>query len=172
MIDDLILGALTIRDMSGYEIKKFMTYSTAFFANVSYGSIYPTLEKFEENGLVYSKELVEKGRYKKVYEITEEGRKLFRDWMKEPLKPFVFRYEMLIRMFFARNIPKEDLIELIHQHLDQLQELLTRLDEVEADHSQGIDEFQMRTLRFGQDFYAFLSQWYRQLLEELESDTN
>ncbi|HHW60907.1 MAG TPA: hypothetical protein GX404_03280, partial [Syntrophomonadaceae bacterium] len=58
---------------------------------------------------------------------------------------------------------------LIHQHLDQLQELLTRLNEVEADHSQGIDEFQMYTLRFGQDFYTFLDQWYRQLLQELES---
>ncbi|MGE5421679.1 MAG: PadR family transcriptional regulator, partial [Ignavibacteriales bacterium] len=105
MLDYVILGSLTLGNMSGYEIRKLMSHSTAFFSNVSFGSIYPTLKKYEESGLVISITMTTNGRLKKVYEITDEGRRVFNDWLGEPLKPFVFKYEMLIRMFYARNLP-------------------------------------------------------------------
>ncbi|MGI5879853.1 MAG: PadR family transcriptional regulator [Syntrophomonadaceae bacterium] len=168
MLEFIILGSLTLGDMSGYEIKKIMSNSTAFFSNVSDGSIYPTLKRCEDNGLVCSRELVENGRFKKVYEITEEGRRVFLEWMQTPLKPFIFRYEMLIRIFFAQNISDSELIKLIDRHLAQIMELDSRLQEIEMGPARNVDAFQKTTLRFGRDFYAFLIQWYEQWKYELE----
>lgn len=171
MIDYVILGALTIRDMSGYEIRKLMSYSTAFFSNVSFGSIYPTLKKFEKNGLVICRDMISNGRHKKVYAITDEGKKLFNEWSEEPLKPFIFKYEMLVRLFYARNIPREKLIDLIKQHLQQIDELAEMLEAVDAGPAnRGSDEYQRITLRFGRDLYSFIGQWYRQLLIDLEKE--
>lgn len=167
MIDYIILGSLTIRDMSGYEIRKLMSYSTAFFSNVSYGSIYPALSKLEKNGLVISKEVVENGRYKKIYEITEEGRRLFNDMMEEPLRPFNFRYEILIRIFFAQNLSMPKLASLVAQHIEQLDELANELKEIDKSRMKGANDYQKYALRFGHDFYDFLTNWYQDFLAEL-----
>lgn len=168
MLEFLILGSLTIKEMSGYEIKKLMSNSTAFFSNVSDGSLYPTLKRCEETGLVRSKELVKNGRYKKVYEITDEGRQVFLDWLEEPLKPFGFRYEMLIRIFFARNLPNDRLILLIDQHLSQLNDLSQIMERIEAGPARNVDSFQKATLHFGRDFYGFLIDWYTRYNNELK----
>ncbi len=166
MLEYLILGSLTINNMSGYEIKKLMGNSTAFFSNISDGSLYPTLNRCEKNGLITAQEVVTNGRYKKVYAITDEGRKVFADWLETPLKPFMFRYEMLIRMFFARNLAPENLNELIKQHIEQLTDLSEQLQNIEDKHGQSSDDFQLATLHFGRDFYAFLINWYEKYLQE------
>ncbi len=168
MLEYLILGSLTINDMSGYEIKKLMSNSTAFFSNISDGSLYPTLNRCEKNGLVRGKELVENGRYKKIYEITDEGRKVFTDWLQAPLKPFMFRYEILIRMFFARNLSRADFLSLIDQHIQQLTDLNEQLQNIEKKQAKHIDEFQLATLHFGRDFYDFLITWYEKYVTEME----
>ena len=163
MLEQLILGMLTIQPMTGYEIKKTMINSTAFFSNVSDGSLYPALNRCEANGLVCSMEQVENGRFKKVYEITAAGREVFSAWLKTPLKPFVFRYEMLIRLFFARNLSPHELRDVIGQHLDQLRELNGSLHEIEQKPVKNADHFQLTTLHFGQDFFQFLINWYEKL---------
>lgn len=168
MLEFLILGSLTIHEMSGYEIKKLMSNSTAFFSNVSDGSLYPTLKRCEEAGLVRSKELVENGRFKKVYEITPEGHQVFLDWLEQPLSPFNFRYEMLIRLFFARNLTKEKLFQIIDQHIQQLEDLRESLDTIAARPAKNVDPCQKATLRFGLDFYQYLMDWFTDLKKRLE----
>lgn len=170
MLEHLILGMLTIQPMTGYELKKAMQNSTAFFSNVSDGSLYPALNRCETNGLVSSLERVENGRFKKAYEITAEGREVFSAWLKAPLKPFIFRYEMLIRLFFAQNLAPDELREIISQHIDQLQELNSSLQAIEKKQAKKVDDFQLATLHFGQDLYQFLINWYGKLGEDLYPD--
>lgn len=168
MLEFLILGSLSIHEMSGYEIKKLMSNSTAFFSNISDGSLYPTLKRCEENGLVRSKELVENGRFKKVYELTEEGRQIFSDYLEKPLKPLNFRYEMLIRLFFARNLTQEQLFLIIDQHIQQLYDLKQSLDIIAEGPGRNADICQLATLRFGRDFYQYLINWFVDLKSQLE----
>lgn len=172
MLEFLILGSLTIHEMSGYEIKKLMSNSTAFFSNVSDGSLYPALRRCEENGLVRSKELVENGRFKKVYEITPEGRQVFLDWLERPLKPFNIRYEMLIRLFFASNLTQDKLFQIIDQHIQQLEELKQNLDTIAAGPAKNVDPCQKATLRFGQDFYQYLMDWFIDLKSQWKGCDN
>ncbi len=65
-----ILFALSERPMSGYEIIHYFTELTHEVWIPSQGSVYPTLQYLEEEGLVTSRE---QGN-KKVYSITDLGR--------------------------------------------------------------------------------------------------
>ncbi|MGE5370595.1 MAG: PadR family transcriptional regulator [Solirubrobacterales bacterium] len=170
MVEFIILGCLKMRDMTGYEIKKTMSFSTTFFSHVSFGSIYPTLKRLEADGLVTSDESTENGRLKKSYAITPDGRKAFDDWLRSPLPQLVIKYDMLVRLFFARNLEPERLQEMITEHIDQLQELSDDLTSVRGGPGQKGDKFQKYTIEFGLDFYAFLMKWFEKIGADLAAE--
>ena len=168
-VDYIILGCLSIQPMSGYDIKRLISISTSLFYNASYGSIYPTLKKMEEAGLVNSDEVVENGRFKKIYTLTAEGRQEFMDWLEDPPKPIVIKNDMLVRLFFYRNLPREKILSITAAHIEQLKAFKLELDEIEAEEGSVADKFQQYTLRWGKDFYASQIDWYENLLRELET---
>jgi DNA-binding PadR family transcriptional regulator len=170
MLRNIIMGCLTFRDMSGYEIKKMMSYSTSFFSNVSYGGLYPTLKKLEMDQLVESREEVRKGRYQKVYTLTEKGRGQFLEWLEAPLKPLSIKYDMLVRIFFAHNLPREKLISILEEHLEQIRDSGERLKEISKGVGKSSDRYQAYTLRYGLEFNAFLTNWHENLLAELKQE--
>jgi PadR family transcriptional regulator AphA len=47
-----LLGVLSLRPMSGYEIRQFMERSTSNFWSESFGQIYPALKRMLAEGLV------------------------------------------------------------------------------------------------------------------------
>src|SRR4051794_27621828 len=65
----IVLGLLKDRPMHGYEIIRQLEEKSHGFWRPSPGSIYPTLQMLEDQGLVTSRE--EDG--KKVYALTPEG---------------------------------------------------------------------------------------------------
>jgi DNA-binding PadR family transcriptional regulator len=168
IVDYIILGCLSTQPMSGYDIKRLISISTSLFYNASYGSIYPTLKKMEEAGLVDSQEAVENGRFKKIYALTAEGQREFMEWLENPPKPIVIKNDMLVRLFFYRNLPREKILALTAAHIEQLKAFRLELDEIESLAGQEADKFQQYTLRWGKDFYVFQIDWYEKLLHDLE----
>src|ERR687897_3378928 len=77
-----ILGMLSWRPMSGYDIKSLADHSTRFFWAISYGQIYPELRRLSEAGLVEADE-AEGGRRRTAYRLTAAGRKALRGWLAE-----------------------------------------------------------------------------------------
>jgi PadR family transcriptional regulator AphA len=74
-----VLGALSMRPMSGYDIKKTFEQSIGSFWSESYGQIYPILRSLVAEGLATSR--VEKqpgGPDRRVYALTEAGREELR----------------------------------------------------------------------------------------------
>ena len=49
---DVILGILMKRSLSGYDIKHMFETIFSYFYNASFGTIYPTLSKMEKEGLI------------------------------------------------------------------------------------------------------------------------
>lgn len=166
-VENIILGCLTHQPMSGYEIKRVISISTSLFYNASYGSIYPTLKKLEDSGLVQSNEMVENGRFKKIYALTAEGYKEFMHWLENPPKPIVIKNDMLVRLFFYHNLSRAKMLELTSAHIEQLKGFRLELDEIEPVAQEEGNLFQQYTLRWGRDFYAFLIDWYEKLLQDL-----
>ena len=170
-VDYVILGCLSIQPMSGYDIKRLISVSTSLFYNASYGSIYPTLKKMEESGLVVSEEVVENGRFKKIYALTADGRQEFMEWLEEPPRPIVIKNDMLLRLFFYRHLPREKVLSITIAHIEQLKAFKLELEEIEAAEGAWADKFQHYTLGWGKDFYDFQIGWYEKLLHELENET-
>ncbi|MDP4182024.1 MAG: PadR family transcriptional regulator [Bacillota bacterium] len=107
-----ILGVLSLMSGSGYDIKKFCDKTIAHFWNENFGHIYPVLAQLEEEGLI-SKAASSKDERRKEYSITAKGREEFCKWMMEPIEFQPARSELLLKVSFGSNIPKERVIEMI-----------------------------------------------------------
>ncbi len=102
---------LTLGPMSGYDLKQRIEMSIGNFWNESYGQIYPTLKRLQDEGWATSTEEGKAGRL--VYSITETGRERLREWLVVAPQPRVARNEMLLKLFFWRIAP----VETMRAHL-------------------------------------------------------
>jgi PadR family transcriptional regulator PadR len=76
LIDPIILSIIDRLPMYGYQIVKEVERRTAGYLKLKGGTIYPSLLRLEKSGLVISKwKQVTKGRGRRYYQITEEGRR-------------------------------------------------------------------------------------------------
>lgn len=98
--DFAILGMLTLKPMSGYEIRQLMSQSIAHFWSESYGQLYPSLKKLETGGLVNKRTEPGQKRDKHVYTVTPEGRERLQEWLAMAPRPQPPRSELLLKLFF------------------------------------------------------------------------
>ncbi|HIP53817.1 MAG TPA: PadR family transcriptional regulator [Chromatiales bacterium] len=124
-VKTLCLGALSLGDHTGYDIKKLFESAFNHFYNASFGSIYPALHALQEEGFVECQvEAGERRPDRKLFSITDAGREaLIAEITRAPPIEH-FRSAFLVLMFFAHLLPTERLREL--------------LDEVEANHEQEL----------------------------------
>lgn len=117
-IRTLCLGLLTLREASGYEIKKAFESDLAPFYEASFGSIYPALGRLTQEGLVSCTEQAQEKRPdKKVYRITASGRLAFLDALAEAPGRDRVRSDFLATLLFADLMPARHLAALIDARL-------------------------------------------------------
>jgi len=132
-IKTLCLGALSIGDASGYEIKKlFEEGSFSHFYDAGYGSIYPALNKLLAEDLVTCTEVEQEGRpAKKVYSLTNTGlTKLKTDLSEEPARDKT-RSESIVMMFFGHLISTSHREEILQSYLDYYREGIDCIEEID-----------------------------------------
>jgi DNA-binding PadR family transcriptional regulator len=157
MLDLAILGLLEERELHGYEIRRRLREQLGFLANVSFGSLYPALNRLETAGALASAEgppaasrpeapptgslsgelavlrarrhAVPRGgrRARKVYRITDEGRRLFAELLAEGGTDDARSFGL--RVAFARHMAPQARISLLERRRSVLGE---RLREVRA----------------------------------------
>jgi PadR family transcriptional regulator, regulatory protein AphA len=101
----VILGFLSWRPMSGYDVKAAADNSTRFFWAASYGQIYPELRRLAELGLIEGSEEPQGGRKRTVYSLTPAGEERLREWLAEGIETFEMRDEGLLKLFFSGASP-------------------------------------------------------------------
>lgn len=167
MIKFVILGFLTYRNLTGYDIKQIMTCTTSNFMNASFGSIYPALNKLEKEGFISSTKVIENGKYKKIYGINEIGEKVFIQWLEEPID-FMRSYEdILAKMFFYEKLSKEKASKLIEQLIEDINKKINELEKLETEIKPIAGYFEISTLYFGIDHLKFMTNWYEKFLNDL-----
>lgn len=167
MLEFILLGFLSEQEMSGYDIKQHMTHSTANFFNASFGSIYPTLKKLEDKKMIVSREVIDGGKYKKLYCISNEGRKVFLEWLRQPIELSRHGHDHLVKIFFFKALTSDEACNLISGLIDSIQETLEGLDRIESLVKDQADYFKMATLYFGKDHYRFVIEWCQKFLQEI-----
>jgi PadR family transcriptional regulator AphA len=129
-----ILGCLSIRPMSGYDIRQFLERTVSHFWSESYGQIYPALQELERAGLAEAREESgERGRERRVYRITAAGRRVLRKWLKKPAAPVRPRYEHSLKLFFGRMVGPEVALEHIGRLRSETTAGLARYREFEKE---------------------------------------
>lgn len=127
----LCLGILSLGDASGYEIKKAIEQTFSHFQATSYGSIYPTLAKLTEQGLVsFHEEVQEKRPTKKVFTLTKTGRAHFFQALMTAEPAEQYRSDFLFLMMFAHLLPTEQIAALLDKQTTHLQSELTILEKI------------------------------------------
>jgi len=121
-----ILGLLSLRPASGYDLKKTVDGNIGFFWNENFGHIYPILKRLEKDGLVTSLTL-ESANYpaKNVYTLTAAGKKDFLKWLSEPPEEPPVRNELLLKLFFSRQNDRQKVESMIISERKKHEELLS-----------------------------------------------
>ncbi len=120
-----ILGLLSLKPMSGYDIKKLVDVGLSHFWNENYGQIYPTLDALVKEQLVTKKGDQSRGkRRRNVYAITRKGRLAVQNWQLEPTEPPIVRNELQLKLFLGGNLTKRQRIQLIEAYQVQQQAAL------------------------------------------------
>ena len=120
-----LLGILTVKPMTGYELKQFFDSTVQHFWNAELSQIYPTLKHLEEQGWVEKRVEVQESRpNKKIYEITDDGKEEYTRWALHPLPPADLRDPFLIRVFFGDNLSVEDMLVLLRHQMEEQQKVL------------------------------------------------
>ena len=79
----VILGFVEMMPLSGYDLKTMFDSSVRFYWSATHTQIYRTLDKMCKEGLVTFDVVQQTERpNKKVYSITEAGRKELREWLE------------------------------------------------------------------------------------------
>jgi DNA-binding PadR family transcriptional regulator len=122
-IKTLCLGMLSYGDACGYDIKKRFEALFRHFYSAGYGSIYPALAELTAAGLVTCRAVPQDGRpERKVYRITELGRRQFGDALATTQPQHKLRSEFLAMLYFAELMDTARLNDLLDDRLRQLRE--------------------------------------------------
>lgn len=130
-VKTLCLGFLSLRNASGYEIKKEVEEGLfSHFIDASFGSIYPALGQLSAEGCLTVEAKEQTGKPdKKVYAITERGREvLARSIAGLPAKD-KYKSEFLFQMLFRDLLTEPNLLAAIDKQLSDLREDLASIAE-------------------------------------------
>lgn len=123
-----ILVMLSIKPMSGYDMKQFTQEVMSNFWSESYGQIYTNLKTLVEDGLVTAREVQEgKKPYKTIYAITDRGSQVLGEWLCEPVSSQVPRDELSLKLFVGPLIPLEVSLQHVLTHREQQEKQLDKL---------------------------------------------
>lgn len=126
---DVILGMLMKRSLSGYEIKQYFETRFSYFFDASYGTIYPMLNKMERDGLLSKEVVIQSGRpNKNIYTITELGRTKFGTYIDSAVDADVYKSDFLTRMFFGEFAATDQIAGWIRSEIELTEHLLHSLN--------------------------------------------
>ena len=126
-----ILGFLSIKPMSGYDIKKLFNISAAYFWPADQAQVYRTLKRMQKRGYIELKER-QKGETvdKKIYAITDYGREAYlASIMSSSVGDFILREPASLQIFFSGALSKDEQLRLIDAQLESNRALLREIEE-------------------------------------------
>lgn len=163
-LDCVILGLLAHEDLTGYEIKKRMDTTLHYFWSASYGSIYPTLKELLSQDFVDVREETKQGRKKQIYHMTNLGSNYLKEWLSKPVLKDELRYETLLKLFFGKEVGKEQTLQHITAFQQHIQSELPYLYMAKKTLTSYISEdethrYYLLTVEFGIQSYEAYLRW-------------
>lgn len=128
-----LLGFLSIRPLSGYDLKRYFDASVRHFWTADQAAIYRALGDLEAEALVRHERIAQSSRPdRKVFHLTEAGRAALDAWLATPTPSIPRREPLLVQLFFAGRLPPEVLRDLLRAELAAIEAELAGFRDIVA----------------------------------------
>jgi len=175
-VKTVCLGMLTEGEASGYDLKKQFESSFAHFFAAGYGSIYPALSSLAEQRLVDCEEIPQDGKPdRKVYRITDDGRKFLQQALRNTTPCHKVRSEFLAMMCFADLMEPSDVEAVLDNRLQDIDRFKAMFRDIESKHADNWSTGMQFVLGFGKTIAAAMEQYIndnRDLLDHGQEETS
>lgn len=136
-----LLGLLSEWDASGYDIKKEFDDLMSIFWHSHLSQIYPELNRLEKEQLIISKHIPQEGKPdKKVYSITERGKKELIKWLLTPPEAPKQKDPFLMKTFFMDNIPVDEVLLQLKIYVKNRKQRLNKMKKIIQERLNSIRE--------------------------------
>jgi DNA-binding PadR family transcriptional regulator len=132
----VLLGLLTIREMSGYDLKLLADRSIKhFYWSPTKSQIYSELRRLESHALVTMREIIQAHRPdKRLYSITPAGREAVQQWLESAdIKPDTYKSLFLLKVFLGHLLPQDTRASLFEERRQQVEGELHRCEQQRHD---------------------------------------
>jgi DNA-binding PadR family transcriptional regulator len=160
-----VLGLLSIRPWSSYELTQQMDRSLGRIWPRAVSKLYEEPKKLVSEGLARSSTERNGERTRTMYTITAKGRRALAAWLQEPGEGPVLEFEQMLKVFFAENGTKSDLLASLAAARDWATARCQESLAIGEQYREGIGPFPERlpelqlTSRFLTDFYLLVEEW-------------
>lgn len=128
VLSRLILGLLAIAPMTGYDIKRHLDSTVRHFWAADKAQVYRALASLVKDGFATVEIVRQETRPdRQEHHITDAGRAALHDWLASPLPAPAERDPFLARAFFAGELDRDEVLDLLAQRRAHAQELLAAL---------------------------------------------
>lgn len=173
-LDHALLVSLQEKPSSGYELARRFERSIGHFWPATHQQIYRVLARMEGTGWVISEiQSGETAPDRKVFSVTDSGRRVLTDWLTVPTEPEVVRSALMVKLRAAAfNDPQRLQPELL-SHLTQHQTMLAKYQVIaERDFIGNLNQqqqLQHQVLKFGLAYEQLWIDWCSEASALLET---
>lgn len=173
-----ILGFLSFKSLSGYDLKKAFDNSVQHFWPANQSQIYRTLAGLKDEGLVEQEVIEREERLDmKIYHITETGQEELHQWLATPLSPQDFREPFLIQIYFGGKLSEEEFDNLLQHEIRAAEERLVLYNSIYKPYLEKIEEqenpraffLSVLTLEYGILSNKIILEWLQSVSERARS---
>lgn len=176
-MDNIILGLLLMCNRTIYQLRERIDKGINLMYSSSMGSIQAAIRKLLNCGFISYEEIVDNGKYKKVYCITESGRQHFFEWINAPIEEQSPKSPELAKVYFMGFSDKKNREISIQQHLKFLNEKYNVLsaicEEAEnikiSEENKDILNYQFVSALYGKELIKFNIDWFESLLRKMRN---
>src|SRR5262245_2074379 len=145
-----VLSILALRDHSTYDLTRQMRMSLHYMWPRAESNVYAESKRLVAAGLASSREEWTGSRRRTIYSITDAGRAALTEWLASPSGRQRYESEALLKVLFAENGTKDDLLATIRgireDSVAVLEHFLQFADVYEAGEGEYPDRFDLSAL--------------------------
>lgn len=176
-MDNIVLGLLLMCNRTIYQLRERIDKGIHLMYSSSMGSIQAAVRKLLDHEFIRYEEIIDNGKYKKVYCITESGRQHFFDWINAPIEEQSPKSPELAKIYFMGFSNKENREANIQRHLMFLKEQYDVLAAICKDaenitiseENRDILNYQSATALYGRELIRFNIDWFEGLLRKMRN---
>ena len=172
VLEFAVLGLLHRTPMHGYELSKQLNSLLGAFRALSYGTLYPCLNKLYEEGLIAkegdaarsARGGTTKGRSKIVYRLTAEGKERLQDLLAESGPASWEDEEFGVHFAFFGQTRADIRLRILEGRRSRLEERMEGVRVVLARTAERVDSYTLELQRYGLESVEREVRWLNELI--------